>query len=315
MANSNFYQINYITKIKIANLNGSEGIGGNITTIKKIKSYDDEQYVYISGQALRRYIKETLHQVGEKLSSVDDEGNPQIEGVIEKGIITKDKFGNVIKDVADLDLFGYMLPNDKTLYGRRWSAVKVSPLISLLKYSGEKDFLLRKKNNPDKRDADPVHVEIDTFNFMNGSILVDTSSIGSLINEFTYEKKEVLSEGEKKIRINNFIEAIKNLNGGAKQARLLNDFSYKFVVAIKQKYGNPFLLNSLSITVDGGAVKLDINPIIEQITDYKDVIESINIGLSSNNFSNEDEIKSKVKESLKIDVVSINTALDGLKIK
>ena len=156
MTTRDFFQINYITQVKIANLNGDEGMGGNITTIKKIKGFDNNQYVYISGQAMRRYIKETLHQMGEKLSGVNEAGNPEIEGVLKSGKDGKDtkieegKYKNIITDVVDLDLFGYMLPKEDGIYGRRWSPVKVTPLVSLLPYEGHKDYLTRKQDTKGK---------------------------------------------------------------------------------------------------------------------------------------------------------------------
>jgi len=314
MSNQKFYQINYITQIKIANLNGDEGIGGNITTIKKIKGYDNEQYVYISGQALRRYIKETLYQMDQKLSNVDADGNPVIEGIIKDSKIVAKDSSEVISSVIDLDLFGYLLPKDTSLYSRRWSPVKVTPAISLLPYAGEKDYLTRKQDtNGEGKSGNIVQVEIDTFNFMNGTIVIDTDTIGCLINEFNHEKKEVLIGKDRDNRINVLIDSIANLNGGAKQARLLNDFSFKFVVAIDQKYGNPFLQNSLEVIADENGVALKIDPIIEAIKDYKDSYNEINIGIRKGVFSNEDEIIKRFKE-ININVLSVNDALNNLKI-
>ena len=71
-----FLNIAYITKVNIASLNGAEGSGGNITSIKKISSYSGEEYVYISGQALRHYLKETLMQLGEKITEINEKGEP-----------------------------------------------------------------------------------------------------------------------------------------------------------------------------------------------------------------------------------------------
>lgn len=309
-----FFQITYLTKVKIANLNSDEGIGGNITTIKKIKGFDDEQYVYVSGQALRRYLKDTLHQLGEKLSFVDNKGNPKVKDVIENAKIKKDKESDLIKKVIDLDLFGYMLPDEKSLYGRRWSPVKVTPLVSLLKYEGHKDYLTRKQDTEGKgRSGNIVQVETDTFNFMSGTIMIDTSSIGNLVNEFTYEIKEVLDIDEKKKRVNTLIEAVKNFNGGAKQARLLNDFSYKFVIATQQKYGNPFLLDVFDIKIKkDGDVYLNIHPIIETVKDYQYTLKSIIVGLRTGIFANEEEIIKSFKD-INIDTVTPNQALDSLK--
>lgn len=320
MLDKEFFQINYITQIKLANLNGDEGIGGNITTIKKIKGYDNNQYVYVSGQAMRRYIKETLHQMGEKLAGVNEAGNPELPGVLKSGAngkdtkIEKDKHKSIITDVVDLDLFGYMLPKEDGIYGRRWSPVKVTPLVSLLPYEGHKDYLTRKQDTKGEgKSGNIVQVEVDTFNFMNGTIMIDTNYIGNLINEYTYEVEQVLSLDDKNKRLNNLIESLKNLNGGAKQARLLNDFSFRFVIVSKQKYGNPFLINTINLLIDEyGKITLDIKSTIDAIRDFKYTTETIKVGVREGIFGNEQEIK-ELFQNEGIEVTSINNALDTLK--
>jgi len=55
-----FLNIAYITKVNVASLNGGEGSGGNVTVMKKISNANGDEFAYVSGQALRRYLKETL---------------------------------------------------------------------------------------------------------------------------------------------------------------------------------------------------------------------------------------------------------------
>jgi len=57
-----FLNIAYITKVNVASLNGGEGTGGNVTVMKKIANTKGDEFAYVSGQALRRYMKETLLQ-------------------------------------------------------------------------------------------------------------------------------------------------------------------------------------------------------------------------------------------------------------
>ncbi|WP_418178708.1 type I-B CRISPR-associated protein Cas7/Cst2/DevR [Aliarcobacter lanthieri] len=300
-----FLNIAYITKVNVASLNGSEGSGGNVTVMKKISNSNGDEFAYVSGQALRRYLKETLMQLGEKISSVDEDGNPSIE---ENGKypslnvkIDDKQREKIYKLVCDLDLFGFMLPKG----GRRWSPVKVSPLVSLLPYKGEYDYLTRKQKTEDesKKSGNIVQVEVDTLNFMRGNMMVNISHIGKEINEYTYEEKEILNKEERNKRLNILLDAIKSFNGGAKQARNLEDISPKFIIISKQKTGNPFLLNTLNVDNDGN---INIENIKEALSD--NITEKYTVGIAKGIFSNEEEIKNTFPN-----VVTISQAIEMYK--
>lgn len=291
-----FLNIAYITKVNVASLNGGEGTGGNLTVMKKIANHNGDEFAYVSGQALRRYLKETLFQLDEKISCVDQDGNPTFlvknkdnkKKLIDLNkSLNEDDIKKIFENVCDLDLFGYMFPKGE----RRWSPVKVSPLVSLLPYKGEYDYLTRKKKaEDDSKSGNIVQIEIDTLNFMRGNIMINTSHIGNKIDEYTYESEKILSEEEKVKRLNVLLDAIKNFNGGAKQSRNLEDISPKFIVISKQKTGNPFLLNSLDIDINGN---INIDNLQEAIEDNE--VESLTIGIAKGIFNNEDIIKEKFK--------------------
>ena len=303
-----FLNIAYITKVNIASLNGGEGTGGNVTVMKKIANAKGDEFAYVSGQALRRYMKETLLQLGERITEVDEKGEPTFR-INDKGKtvdLNNLKNWNTHKEMAfkkfvDLDLFGYMFPKAT----RRWSPVKVTPLISILPYKGEYDYLTRKQKP--KKDGDKsgniVQVEIDTMNFMRGNIMVNTTHIGNEIDEYSYEVSPILDDDEKVARLNIFLDAIKNFNGGAKQARNLEDISPKFIIIAKQKTGNPFLLNTLDVDIEGN---INIENIKEAIEDNS--VESLTIGISKGIFANEEDIKATFEN-----VTTVNKALESYK--
>jgi CRISPR-associated protein Cst2 len=300
-----FLNIAYITKVNIASLNGSEGTGGNLTVMKKISNYNGDEFAYVSGQALRKYLKETLMQLGESISSVDKDGNPTFkegdEFIDLNKSIDDELKKKIFKKVCDLDLFGYMLPRG----GRRWSPVKVTPLVSLLPYKGEYDYLTRKKkvDSEDAKSGNIVQIEIDTMNFMRGNIMINTAHIGNEIDEYSYEITPILTDEEKVTRLNIFLEAIKNFNGGAKQARNLEDISPKFIIIASQKTGNPFLLNTLDVDNEGN---INIENIKEAIEDNS--VESLTIGISKGIFANEEDIKATFEN-----VTTVNKALESYK--
>ncbi|PRR77945.1 CRISPR-associated negative autoregulator DevR/Csa2 [Clostridium liquoris] len=307
-----FLNISYISKVNLGALNGSEGMGGNITPIKKIIDNQGEEYAYISGQAERRYLKETLAQLGERITGVNENGEPnflEFNGEIYDKKKTKIENKQLMfKEFCDLDLFGYMLPNG----GRRWSPVKVAPMVSIHPYKGEYDYLTRKQYVADesKKSGNIVQIEIDTLNYMRGNIIVDADKIGNEINEYTYEITPILSQEEKKNRINKLIDAIRYFNGGAKQARNLEDISPKFVVAAKQKTGNPFLLNIIYVD---NYNNLDYQAIIDEIKDNEAIIDDITIGISCNIFKNETAIKEAFNEA-GIKITTVTEALNILKV-
>ncbi len=177
-------------------------------------------------------------QLGNRITEVGTNGQPTFKD--EKGDYIdldkkfKDFKEKAFKEFVDLDLFGYMFPNG----GRRWSPVKVTPLVSIFPYKGEYDYLTRKqkpKSESDKKSGNIVQIEIDTLNFMRGNIIVNISHIGNEIDEYTYEINPILDDDEKNSRLNNLLDAIKYFNGGAKQARNLEDIAPKFIIIAKQK--------------------------------------------------------------------------------
>lgn len=301
-----FLNIAYITKVNIASLNGGEGTGGNMSVMKKISNAKGDEFAYVSGQALRRYIKETLLQLGARISEVDEKGEAtfRVDG---KSIdLNNLKNWNSYKEMAfkkfvDLDLFGYMFPKAT----RRWSPVKVSPLISILPYKGEYDYLTRKQKPKKEGDksGNIVQIEIDTMNFMRGNIMINTSHIGSEVDEYSYDITPILTPNERVERLNILLEAIKNLNGGAKQARNLEDIAPKFIVIAKQKSGNPFLLNAIDVDSD---TNINIENLKEAIEDNQ--VESLTIGISRGIFANEDEIKATFDG-----VTTVNRAIEQYK--
>jgi len=296
--------IGFLNKVNVASLNGAEGNGDNVTVIKKISDSKGNEYAYVSGQALRRYIKETLMQLGEKITEVNEKGEPTFKDEKGKQVDLnkklKDYKEKAFKEFVDLDLFGYMFPNGS----RRWSPVKVSPLISVLPYKGEMDYLTRKqKSTNDKKAGNIVQIEIDTLNFMRGNIVINIEHIGNEVDEYTYEITPILSDNEKKQRIDKLLDSIKYLNGGAKQARNLENIAPQFVIITKQKTGLPFLLNALTVDEEGN---IDIETIKEALNNYE--YDEVVIGINKGIFKNEEDVFKEFEN-----VTSVSEAIDKAK--
>lgn len=321
---TNFINISYITKVNIANLNSWEGTGGNITPIKKVTDFEWNAYSYISWQALRRYMKITLQQLWKTITAVNESGEPiyvndednkNIQKWFDKMLSWRwnEEWGlkEAFKKYIDIDLFGFMFPKWK----RRWSPVKVSAMLSTNEFKWENDYLTRKQleTNTGEKSWNIVQTEIETLNYYRWNIMIDVSSIWKDINEYDYNETQLLSDEEKNERINDTIEMIKNLNWGSKQARLLEDISWKFVIWVKQKTWNPFLLNSLNVDEEWN---IDIDNLIKVLKDNEEYLwddkENVIVWLVDGIFTNEEEIKNKFNEFW-IDVNWVNKALNKLK--
>ena len=58
MTNSKCLTLTYLTRASYASLNGSDKEADNISSIKKIRMNDGEEYPYKSSQAIRRDLRE-----------------------------------------------------------------------------------------------------------------------------------------------------------------------------------------------------------------------------------------------------------------
>lgn len=297
-----FVNIGYLTKVNINNLNSSEN-PGNLIVLKRVQDSKGDYYAYVSGQALRYYLKETMNQLGMPLTKLNKSGEYIIEA---ENKDENKRYEEILKNYPDLDLLGFMEAKSGSgkMALRRWSPVKVSPMISIYPWKGDADMLTRKKEG--QEGGDLVKIEINTFNFMRGTVVVDINMIGSRVDELSYEMKEAITQEIKAKRIKYLVDAIKNLDGGAKKARLLDDLTPKFVIITKQKAGTPIFLNALDVDAEGN-IKTDL--IKEILEEFDGIIEDYCIGLRSGIFENEDEVKTEFKGKL----ISVNKALDKIK--
>jgi len=305
-----FLDLGYITKVNINALNSSDNLGGNVVIIKKFQDSKGNYYVYVSGQAFRYYLKYSLMQLGMELTKIDKSG----EIIIDKRAPTeiKERMKYIIKNHPDLDLFGFMEAKTKSQQAalRRWSPVKVSPLINIFPWRNETDLLTRKKEG--QEGGDLVKVEVNALNYMRGTTIINVNEVGSYIDELNLELEDVIGNEERNKRIELLLEAFKNLSGGGKIARLLDDITPKFLIIAKQKAGTPIFLNSLMVDEEGN-IKIEL--IKESLEEYEDMVEDCIIGIRSGIFANENEIRNSFKENngKDVKVVSISEAIDTAK--
>jgi len=283
----NFVHFNSVLRVNLTNFNSSEGAGNQIT-LKKITTFNGAEFVYVSGQAYRRYIRESIYWMSDgkfNLCGIDKDGSPiikiklpsgeEVEVVKSKKIqqeelkkLGLEKFENyesfmhfLIQQEPELDIFGFLLPISEKKIGhtRKASPFQVTPWISAFPYNYNSDMMTRSK--AEEQAGDIVKVEFDAFNYMQGAQIINVDLIGGYWNEHKEMLIKVLTNSngsvsnEKKKRLNWLITALQNPAGGSKKARLLNDFSPILTVGSNQQTGVVYFNHSFEILPPDGEVK------------------------------------------------------------
>jgi len=277
--------------------------------VKKYKK-NGVEYPYVSGQAMRYYIKEAIRR------NLDPE-NEYMCVPNDKG----ETCGNIKKCIG-CDLFGFMTTIKKgtILPGypqghpggaiTRVSPVKVSPAIGLLPFEDNAvvDFLTRRhRMEKGEMSGDIVNVEIGV-NLYKCGIAIDVVRVGGeeVVDEKerTVKIEHYLSEEERKSRISKILEAIRYLSDYSKQARLLTDFTPDLIlIAFQDKYSHRL---QKALNVIDGAVNLErLEAVIKDVQEYSPKIVA---GILPGVIENESEVREKLEE-LGVEVKSPNDAI------
>ncbi|OQX85646.1 MAG: type I-B CRISPR-associated protein Cas7/Cst2/DevR [Candidatus Omnitrophica bacterium 4484_70.2] len=321
-----FVHINSVMRVNLANPNSSEG-GGNQITLKKITAFNDKEFVYVSGQAYRRYLRETIYWLtdGEfEICGIDKNGSPIIQDKnTNKPIIENKKINDanlkkqgytgvmqyIIQNYPELDIFGFLLSISEKQIGalRKTSPLQTTALISSFPYRYNTDMLTRSKAT--EMGGDIVKVEVDAFNYLQGAQIIHTEMIGSYWDEREEKAIKVLDDNERNKRLSWLLSALQNVMGGAKKARLLTDFSPVLTIATIQKTGVPYFSHKFDILPPSKEEKatsfvdvkgkLNLTTFIETYESIKDYLDETYLGVNLNVFSNKEEIKETLEKEFK----------------
>jgi CRISPR-associated protein Cst2 len=277
----NCLAISCIFKTSIGSINGGF-TEGNITTIKKITTPDGSSLPYISGQAIRRYIRDIIKQGNHQMSEV-------LQAINQKGV---DSTSGDPYSFIDDDLFGYLI-TDITPNRHRTAPVRVSPAIGLFPYIGDRDLGVKpKEGSSDAPSANMFEAEIYN-NFFRFTILLEIDRIGEF-QETELVKKELVKQGlklkadQRLERIKIFLDSLFKLWGGGKQNRFLTDLTPKFLIATLQTAKVPIFLESINVSKDN---KINTEQIEEVLGNYKSIIKNTFVTVSTGFFSNEEYFK------------------------
>ena len=285
-------EIVWLSKTDLTNLNSGEG-ESNFIDVKKFKKNGIE-YPYVSGQAMRYYIKEAIRRnlnENEFMCVPDDKG---------------ETCGD-IKNCIGCDLFGFMKPEKDVGARTRVSPVKVSPAIGLLPFDENSavDFLTRRYRGGEKSEGDIVNVEIGV-NIYKVGIAIDVKRVGGeeKIENGTVKIDYCVNDEERKNRISKVIESLRYLSDYSKQARLLTDFTPDFIIiAFQDKYSH-----RLQKAVDLKANTINVELLKAILNDVSEYSPKIFAGLIPCLFENEEEVK-KLFEEMNIEVKAPHEAI------
>lgn len=287
-----------LSETSLTNMNSGEG-GSNTVDIKQyIKN--NEKYPYVSGQAMRHYIKSAIRRISDSISCVPDNDGQTCGKIAECEIC---------------DLFGFMT----TIKGKgavtRVSPVKVSAAMGLLNMeeNSNLDLLTRKKiTDEGKSSGDIVNVELTT-NIYRYGVSIDSERVGAIeevksddILNHKVQLVNQISVDEKRSRIRKVLEAVRNITDYSKQSRLLTDFTPDFVLISLDKNYTHRLQKAIEID-ENKNVNIDrLSQIVKEVLDSG---SKVLFGSISGCVNNLEEVK-KALINIGIEHMSVKEAFD-----
>ncbi|MCS7173482.1 MAG: type I-B CRISPR-associated protein Cas7/Cst2/DevR [Armatimonadetes bacterium] len=314
--------IGYLAKVSAANVNASHS-EGNVVVAKKVTLPDGSTVPYISGQALRRMLRDRLEELGYPLS----EPFAQVSGQEVTPPVRPWEF-------VDEDLFGYLDPSGGR---RRTSPVRVSAAVGLFPFQGDRDLGTRSFERFGQAMAAGGNMyETELYaNLFKGTILVELDRVGKWPSRYELiqpskrekeqerEREEADSDKKKKEelrsvldvlvkdtsppqrgfwaelkpevkreRLQKLLEALNILWGGGRTTRMLADLSPKFIAYARLRVKHPVFLEALSAHYEDGKYVLELEPLLNALQKIDDYREQTLFGLEPGVFGNEEEIRS-----------------------
>ena len=288
-----------------------------MVAVKKYR-WMGRDYPYVSGQAMRFYLKEAIRrEVKPEEACIADE----------KG----ETCGQVGRCVL-CDLFGFMttLPDRGAIV--RVSPVKVSPAMGLvpLEETMVLDFLTRRHRGAQTVEegelrGDIVNVEL-SVNVYKAGLCVDVRRVGCEEkpieigriegarrrrrgSEETEAKilqsirlEELVSEEERARRIRLLLDAVKDFSDYSKQARLLTDFTPDFVLIALQGNYSHRLQKALEVKAGEGGIALSLDRLGQILDEVLEECVEVNgrraifAGMLNGLLGNEAEVREALEE-------------------
>lgn len=294
---SNCINISFLFKMSIGNSNSGFN-EDNISTLKKITLPDGSSLPYISGQAIRRYIRDKFVELGQEISPMQD---PRSDEQKINEAKTKNPDFTECDPVAyiDDDLFGYM----RAVRGdtrKRTSSVRVASAIGMYPFQNDRDLGTRSSQQTRVRaDAGGSMFETEiTHNYFCVNVLIELDRVGKFDSLELNGKEGFELEAKNKVeRLHALVTSIEHLWGGGKQSRLLTDISPKFIVYTRQTSKRPLFLETLRMKPDQ-LESVDVKLLRSTFDANESIVQKTYIGYLPAFFVNDKEIKESLESVL-----------------
>ncbi len=278
----------YLVKASAANINASH-TEGNIQTIKRVTLPDGGVLPYISGQAVRRMLRDRLYDLGWTLS----EPFAKVSSQEVTPPVKPDEY-------IDEDLFGYM---DASGAKRRTSPTRVSALVGLFPYWGDRDLGTRSFERFGQSPAEGGNLfETELYyNLFRGTLLVELDRVGVIpASELGKgQSDEIRLPVEERVeRLKALVQALSLLWGGGRTARMLTDLSPRFVAYARLKIKVPLFLEAVQVKHQQGGYYLETEPICHAVKRLNNAKwrEAILFGYEPSFFENEQNLMEQLQE-------------------
>jgi CRISPR-associated protein Cst2 len=276
--------LTYLVKASAANVNASH-TEGNVQTIKRVTLPDGSVLPYISGQAVRRMLRDRLEDLGWQLS----EPFARVSGQEVTPPVQPDQY-------IDEDLFGYM---DASGGKRRTSPTRVSTLVGLFPYWGDRDLGTRSFERFTGTPAEGGNLfETELADCLyRGTILVELDRVGIFPAR---ELGKGASDGRLPIdercrRVQALVRALSLLWGGGRTARMLTDLSPQFLVYARLKVKTPLFLEAVQVAYQQGRYVLQTESILHALDRLPaEWRETVLFGYAPNFFANESSMRQEL---------------------
>ncbi len=281
--------LGYLFKVSAGNVNASH-TEGNVVVTKKVTLPDGSTIPYISGQAIRRMLRDRLEDLEWTLS------DPFCE-------VSGQEVTPPVRpwEFIDEDLFGYLDPSGGR---RRTSPVRVSAAVGLFPFQGDRDLGTRSFEKFGQAMSEGGNMfETELYaNVFRGAMLIELDRVGTFSSLEVHEKsvpdhlfKEdgrfSLPAAEKIKRLRALLEALELLWGGGRTARMLVDLSPRFLAYASLSVKHPVFLENIEVEFERGKYKLRLPPLESALKRFGDRTEKVIFGLEAGFFGNEDEIR------------------------
>lgn len=282
--------IGYISRVSVGNVNASFS-EGNVIVAKKVTLPDGRTVPYVSGQAIRRMIRQRFEELGFQLS--------EPHATVKKQEVTPPCRP---AEFIDEDLFGYLDPSGGK---RRTSPVRVSAAVGMFPYQGDRDLGTRSFERFGQTVAGGGNMfETEVYNnLFRGAILVELDRVGVFrkLDELGDKKASIgeveqLELSERKKRVQKLLEVLRILWGGGRTARLLVDFSPRFFAYVRQEVKYPVFLESIRAEFSNGRPVLDVEPLRSALDRVKEYSQMTVFGVEPGEFNNEDQVKEALSQ-------------------